>query len=78
MTVHAVTSYRSALVALTVTWLVISLASLATFDPTNGFSPITLTFLGILGIFTVVEAVRYSRAFKKAKAKTDTRQDREF
>ena len=69
--------YISALVGLTVTWVVISLASLATFDPTNGFSPITLTFLGILGVFTVFETVRYSRAFKKEKAETDTRRDRE-
>ncbi|MEL7011929.1 MAG: hypothetical protein AAFO72_01480 [Pseudomonadota bacterium] len=71
-------SYLSALVGLTVTWMVISLASLATFDPTNGFSPITLTFLGILGVFTVIESVRYSRALKKQKTKADMQQDSEY
>ncbi|MEM6898098.1 MAG: hypothetical protein AAGB07_04860 [Pseudomonadota bacterium] len=71
-------SYLSALMGLTATWLAFSLASLETFDPTTGFSPITLTFLGILGVFTVVESVRHSRALKKQKANADVRRDREF
>ncbi|MEL6313571.1 MAG: hypothetical protein AAFN44_01870 [Pseudomonadota bacterium] len=71
-------SYLSALVGLTGTWFAVSVASLAAFDPTNGFSPVTLTFLSILGLFTVIEAARYSRALKKQEAKADIRRDSEF
>lgn len=74
---HTVSPSLLALVGLTVSWLVVALASMAVFDLKTGFSPITLTFLIALGAFSVAEAVRYSRAMKKDRAKASRRPDRE-
>lgn len=76
--VSAVTSHSSALIGLGATWVVLAITTAATYDPSHGVPTITLTFLMTLGAFSLVETLRYARALRKTRTKSDKRQTRDL
>lgn len=64
-------SHVSALIGLVVTWLVLFISALATYDASTGLPFITLSFLMIFGVFCMMEGVRYSRLHRRARIKAE-------
>ena len=62
--VYAVKRHLSALKGLAATWLVLAAITAFAYDASDGVPMGTLAFLISLGAFSLVEGVRYSRAWQ--------------